>query len=171
MNERLINGIYNNSINSVLKDIEETEKEILMASYKRYLVDSYADTLDEDDNIEQVIALYSVMEIKKWNKKSPDEKKSLLIQDENYKKLYELSNIGYKHANRKILLLQTHQEYIPSINEEQARKYIQEMEELYEGVKDYNKKMAGIYLSEGTMDFLYATQLTDNMSLRIGRML
>ena len=44
------------------------------------------------------------------------------------------------------------------------------MEQYYENVKPFNKIIAQTYLSEGSVDYIYAAGLTDNKSLRVGRM-
>ena len=40
----------------------------------------------------------------------------------------------------------------------------------YEQVREFNKQIANYYVSEGSIDFQYASGITENMSLRIGRM-
>ncbi len=171
MNEQLINEIYNNVIKLIIRDItNEEEKNTMMVSYKEYLYDNYADTLDEGDNLEEVIALYSTIEIKKWVKKDIKEKQSLLLKDENFKRIQELSNIAYKHATRKIGCLISGQEYYTSLTESQITEYINEMNSLFEMVKECNKPTAKLYVSEGIQDLLYSGQLSNDMSLRVARL-
>ena len=50
-----------------------------------------------------------------------------------------------------------------------AEKYINRINELLPLVQEYNKQLASWYVSEGSMDLLYACGKTDNTSLRIGR--
>lgn len=170
MNERLINVIYNNVIKTVIEGIQENDINSIMVSYKTYLFENYADTLDDSDDVNQIITIYSNIERKKWQKKSEVEKKSILLKDENLTKLQEISNIAYKHASRKIGCIISGIEYIPSISEEQIITYIEEMEKLFELVKDFNKSTAKMYLSEGIIDFEYSLNKTENMSFRTSRL-
>lgn len=170
MNEILINGIYNNMIKIVLEGINENDIKSLMISYKNYLYENYADTLADSDDVKQIITIYSNIEAKKWQKKSEREKKSILLKDESFLKLQEISNIAYKHASKKIGCILSGIEYIPSITEEQIIAYTNEMTRLFELVKDFNKSTARMYLSEGIIDFEYSLNKTENMSLRTARL-
>ena len=170
MNEQLINSIYNNMISVVLEGINEELKQQLSVSYKQYLFDNYADTLDPDDDINQVIDIYTKMERKKWQDKTPEEKMRIIMRDEQLEKLREISNIGYKHAQRKLGYIISGQEYTPDLTREQIISYIKEMQKLASSVQPYNIREAQMYLGEGSMDFNYSGNLTENMSLRIGRM-
>ena len=170
MNELLINGIYKNMIKTIIEGINDSDVKSIMVAYKNYLYENYADTLDNSDDIKQIIVIYSNIERKKWQKKSEREKKSILLKDENLIKLQEISDIAYKHASRKIGCIISGMEYIPSISEEQIISYTNEMKRLFELVKDFNKTTARMYLSEGIIDFEYSLNKTENMSLRTARL-
>lgn len=170
MTEQLINGIYNNCINTVLENIDESLREKISLEYKKHLLNDYEDILEPDDDINMMISICTQMEIKRWQKKTADEKLSILFEDKFFNKLIEISNIGFKHAQRKIGYLISNKEYNPDISQEQADDYINKMNDLFEQVQPYNKDEATIYLSEGTLDFGYASNMTDNMSLRAARM-
>ncbi len=170
MNEKLINGIFNNIIGFVLDGIKEEDKELVSVSYKEYLFENYADTLDADDDVNEIIAIYSNIEYKKWQKKDELSKKKILLKDQSLSKLREISNIAYKHASRKLGNVLTENEYIPALSEEQVAAYVSEMHKLYESVKDFNKPTAQMYLSEGITDFEYVLNKTENMSLRTARL-
>ena len=48
--------------------------------------------------------------------------------------------------------------------------YIEEMQNLFEHVEPFNINIARNYLSEGILDFQFAMNLSEDMSLRTGRM-
>lgn len=170
MNEQLITGIYNNCINKVLEGVNEAVHEKLSIAYKKYLVDEYADTLDPDDDVNMIINIYTKMELKKWEGKTLQNKLSTMINDYNLEQLGKISEIGFKHAQRKLGAILLGEEYQPDLTEEQVNNYISQMKELYEKVEPYNLNIANTYLSEGVLDFNYAINKTDDVSLRINRM-
>ena len=169
MNEQLINGIYSNMINTVLEGVDEPSKQQLSVAYKQYLFDNYADTLEPDDILSQVIEIYTRMEKKKWEKVPAEEKQRRIMIDTNFRKLVEISEIGFKHAQRKLGFILSGQEYTPDITREQIISYIKQMKELASQVLPYNAREANMYLGEGILDFNYSGNLNENMSLRTGR--
>lgn len=170
MDKKLIDGIYKNTIACLLDGVNLENQQELIIAYKTYLFDMYASTLEPQDDINQVINIYSMMENKKWKNKTLEQKLSQIIRDKNLEKLREISNVGYKHAQRKLGCILSNIEYIPQITEEDIKKYIMEMQKLRKDVQKYNDLLADMYLSEGTLDFEYAMNLTENLSMRIGRM-
>lgn len=171
MNEQLIEGILKNVKETFLDGVDETIQEKMLIAYKKYLMDTYASTIDEKDDIEQIIRIYTKMEIKKWQGKNTTQKLAAIMPDENLDKLKEISNIGYRKAQRKVGFMISEQDYFPDIKEEEVNEYIKQMKELAEQVRPYNINIAQTYLSEGIADFQFAANLTNDRSLRIGRMM
>jgi cobalamin biosynthesis Co2+ chelatase CbiK len=90
--------------------------------------------------------------------------------DEAFKKERELSKKAYDYATSKLAHVISNSEYQSPITEEEANQFIAEMEKLCESVKPENKTRAEYELSEATMDIMYAANMTEDSSLRIGRM-
>ena len=170
MREQFINGIYNNCIDMVLENFDESMRKNISLAYKRFLLNKYKITLKPEDDIKRIINIFTKIEIKRWKEKTLDEKLSILFEDEFLNKLREISNIGFEYAQRKLDFNIFNQEYTPEISPEQADDYINKMEELFEKVQPYNKDEATMYLSEGTVDFKYASNTTEYMSLRTAQM-
>ncbi len=169
MNEVLINSIYNNCIKDFLIGIDTNQDELSIA-YKKYLLEVYGDTLEANDDINVVITIYTNIERKKWKNKTLNEKLSIVINDDSLNKLRELSGIAQKHAERKLGFMLSGTNYTPSISEEDVKKYIQDMKEYHSKVLPQNINVANIYLSEGILDFEYAINLTENLSLRVSHL-
>ncbi len=169
MNELLINGIYNNCLETFLTGIDSNREELSVA-YKKYLVEMYAETIDETDDINQTIAIFSSIEKKRWSSKSVNEKISMVVNDDALNRLREISSIAQKHAERKLGHLLHGSNYIPTLSEEEKDRYVKEMVELSSKVLPQNQNIATMLLSEGSIDFDYATNLTDDMSLRVSHL-
>lgn len=170
MDDRLINGIFEQTKDLILDGIDENDKTQFLVDYKKYLIDSYAGTLDEGDDLEKVIKIYVKMEQKKWSNVNINKKLSTIVPDEALRKLGKLSELGYKHAQKRMTHLINNMEYNDKLSIDQAKSYINEMEKLSKQVKPYNVNLANNYLSEGTLDFMFASEMTNDMSLRTARM-
>lgn len=165
INGDLIRYIYNETIVDVLNGFNEFEHEEVRNAYKTYLINNY-DSIKSSKNLEKLKAFYLKLEKARWNSKTKEDKQRLLIEDDYLNRLGYLSDVALQYAK---LRLNDEQDKI-DINVEQVRKFIEEMSVCANMVKDFNKSIATIYLSEGSMDFNYAVGLTDNTSLRVGRM-
>jgi len=163
MNE-LQQTIYNELIDEILKDVPESEQEELKEAYKQYLVTFYSREVDPKIGFEKTKTTFVDIEKMKWNDKTLVEKQMLLFKDEALNRLGHLSNIALGNAKAKI------SNNLDGITKEEANAYIEEMKELVNKVRPFNKVLASDYLSEGILDFEYSIGLTDNTSLRIGRM-
>ncbi len=170
MIEKIINGIMDNSKEAFLEDVDPSIHEKMLIAYKHYLMETYASTIDPKDNPDQIIRIYSKMEIKKWKGQSLTQKLSRIIKDDNLEKLMEVSEIGYKLAQRKMGFLLSETEHNPDISEEEAQAYIGEMKQLAEQVRPFNIYIAQEALSEGILDFQFAANLTEDKSIRTARL-
>lgn len=173
-NETLILEIYNKTINDILLGIEEKYKDEVCQAYLEYLKKNYLNFDLELGNKkpEELIILFVDLEKSKWQDTNVDAKLSELLSDPALENIKYISNTGYKYAKTMLdkkfemgveMLLQ------PVIEEEKAQKSIEMLNTYYDQVRDFNKTIATYYVSEGTIDFQYACGITENMSLRIGR--
>lgn len=170
MEQQFLENLYNGTINTFLQGFSDTEKQELLSSYKQYIIDNYTNVLEPDDDVNKVTQLFIDIENKKWLKKTQEEKKIIVVRDQSLDHLQYLSQTAFKYAQVRLGKELTGNSFIPEITEEQAKKYLKEMEECIEKIQPHNLKIARTYLSEGSIDFLYAANLTNNMSLRVGRM-
>jgi len=174
-NDKLILEIYNNTINDILVGIEEKYKEELCLAYLEYLKKNYLNfDLDLSNNKpEEIVSLFVELEKSKWQDINTDAKLSELLTDPAFENIKYISNTGYKYA--KLMLdkkFEARSEVAlhSVIDEEKAKESIDMLNTYYEQVREFNKQIANYYVSEGSIDFQYASGITENMSLRIGRM-
>ena len=151
----LINFIYDNTISEVLKDIPEEEKKKISDSYKSYLSEMYEDVEINLDNLEQLKAMFTRLELSSWQKKNAEQKRETLYYDEYFDKLFGISGIAFEEAK------------IRNLTKEQVMDYLNKMKEYFDKVASYNKKVAEDYLSEASLDFMYAIGESDDKSFRI----
>lgn len=170
MKEKVVERILGETKEIFLEGVDPSIHEKMLLAYKNYLMETYANILREDDNLEQVIRIWSHMEKRKWVGKNTSYKLSMIIKDENLDKLRRISGIGYNLAQKKMGFVLSDTQYTPELSKEQMNAYIEEMQNLFEHVEPFNINIARNYLSEGILDFQFAMNLTEDMSLRTGRM-
>lgn len=150
----------------IIENINEQYKREFIECYSEYLKDKYSDEFYDYISLEKIIDF----EKRLWDGKSESYKLSTIVKDEFMDKLAYLSEVGLKYAMKKLNTLRMNQVYESEITEEDAQKNIAMMQQYYENVKPFNRNLAQTYLSEGAIDYSYAVGLTDQMSLRVGRL-
>ena len=170
MKEKVVERILGETKETFLEGVDSSIHEKILLAYKNYLMETYANILREDDNLEQVIRIWSHMEKRKWVGKNTSYKLSMIIKDDNLDKLREISGIGYKLAQKKMGFVLSDTQYTPELSKEQMNAYIEEMQNLFEHVEPFNINIARNYLSEGILDFQFAMNLSEDKSLRTCRM-
>ena len=153
-----IKEIYNNTVDLFIKNIPDDKKEYMKNMYLSYLIREYSKHVLTSEDVDY----YSSLEIIRWKNFSMEGKLSVVSEDENLDKLINLSLEGCQAAEKFV------REGV-QISKEYANDKLEEMNLLYENVKEFNKDLATFYYSEGSLDFSYASGLTDLMSLRTGR--
>lgn len=150
--------IYENTIDMFLKSFPNTEFETIRKMYLSYLIRTYSRLGLDDRSVEY----YSDLEVIKWKDYNIDGKMSIISEDKNLDELVKLSMEGQHFADqyRKDGIM---------LDKKIANERIKLMAELLNKVLDFNKNLGTYYYSEGTLDFSYASGLTDLMSLRTGR--
>ena len=153
-----IKVIYKNTINDFLSNIDEEKKGMLQKMYLMYLIRKYL-----NKNLsEKMVNFYIKKEKISWKDFSYDGKLALVTEDKYFEMLQKLSLEGMRVATKYV-----NDGTVYDVLE--ANKKIKELEYLKTKVNDFNKKQAELECSEGILDFSYAAQLTDLMSLRTGR--
>lgn len=171
-NEKLVLEIYNKTINEVLKGIDEKYYEELRSAYMEYLKRNYLsfDLNKNNKKPEEIAVLFTQLENSKWINSKPGLKLSELLRDPAFENIKYISNMGYKYA-REMLDMKFkagNAPLQPVIDEEKAKESIEMLNNNYEQVREFNKMMANYFISEGSLDFQYASGITEHMSLRIG---
>lgn len=160
--EDFIKYLYDNTIKYIISDFNEDEISEIKEGYLNYLNNHYLDTIDEE-NIEKAKKVFPEVEIKNWKKVSKKAKQSILLKDSALDDMRYYSDYARVYANERL----DNNRIV--ISEKQAKSYIKHMEDMFEKVRDFNKVIAHQLLSESTVDFLYASGISDNMSLRCAR--
>lgn len=169
MEAQFLEELYNKTINTLLIGFDQEEYPEIMSSYKKYLINNYKNVLEPEDDIQKVIDLFIEIENKKWSTKSKKEKQIFIIHDESLENLKRLSELAEKYAKKRLGNEIDKSIFEVELTEVQVKDYIKKLEEYSNSVKVFNKEIALSYLSEGTLDFLYAAKLSDVKSLRINR--
>ena len=170
LKNQILTNVYNNMINSILSKFSRGEHEEIKKMYKKYLESSYGPAIEEGDEVEKTSNTFTKLEEISWEDANKNDIRRGITVDEALSKLGQLSSQAEKYAQFRLGATISGQEYIPQIDIEKAKQILAEMTKLFDQVKPFNKEIAKNYLSEGSVDLAYATQQTDNMSLRIGRL-
>ncbi len=163
MKEKFLLDIYNQTINTVLDNIPENEHPIISKAYQEYLLRVYDKVTINEENINKSEEIFLPMEVSKWNNKTPDQKRAKLVKDEYYDKLFYISDLAFKEAQ----IRAQDETKRSNLTKEEVMEYLNKMEEYLTKVASYNKKVAKDYLSEASLDFMYAIGESDYKSFRI----
>ena len=168
MLDKLVTGIYNNCINLIISKVT-VDKEIIAREYRNYLYNAYELVAKKGGNLKQLITICSELENSKWQNASEQAILTEVVNDINMRQLMYMSNIAMEYAEKKNACLKNGQNYQPEITAVQAQEYIAQMKTLRAQVLPFNSVKANILLSEGIMDLQYAANITEDTSLRRGR--
>ena len=168
---QILNNVYNNLIDSILARFPRREHAEIKELYKKYLEASYGPAIEEGDEVEKTSRTFTTLEEISWEDSNRKDIRRGITVDEALNKLGELSAQAEKFAQYRLGMTISGEEYTPQIDMEKAKQMLAEMTSLFDKVKPFNKDIAKNYLSEGSVDLAYATQQTDNMSFRVGRMM
>ena len=160
---KVLQTVYDNMINIILKDFTPEEQEEVKKAYQEYVINCYTGSLSLNDDENELINLFIYIEKIKWENEIKIHKQTLLLKDEYLEKLGVISNIAYNCALARLFGKSV------DITEEEAKKYIEQMKKYSELVREFNKFKASNYLSNGIVDFYYGLGLSDNTSFRLGR--
>ena len=164
MNE-IIEYIYEHTKDIALNDMNN--KDEISEYYKRYLEKTYSDIEKVIGTTEQKKQIFAELERKMWLKRNTIEKQQILIPDLAFEEIKRLSNIGFLLARKK-LYQQNNIKVDDDLVIQDIEKNIEKMKSNYEKVLEYNKEEAMHLVSEGCLDYNYASKTVDITSLRIG---
>lgn len=158
--DNFISNIYNEMINTILKEIEEVYIIATKEGYRKLLLNRYSTIDINETNYDKLYQTFINLEHKEWDNLSAELKLNILVDDEHLNQMIEISGKAYQCAKTRL-------NNMGVISEKTANYYIEKMKNISEQVSDYNKELAKNYLSETILDLLYATGKTENSSLRI----
>lgn len=170
VNTELINKIFNNTISSVIKDIDEKYIQEITIGYKDYLNRLYSNFDRKGLTEEKLEEVFTKLEKTAWESSNSKIKLSRLLKDEAFSKIKFISNTGYEYAMHMLENKNKSNDALPVITEEVCNKSISMMSELLPNVREFNVESAKMYVSEGTLDYIYASENTEFYSFRIGKM-
>ncbi len=169
-NSELINKIFDNTISSVMKDIDEKYREEVIIEYKDYLNGLYSNFDRKGLTQEKLEEVFTKLEKSVWESSNVKTKLSRLLKDDVFSRIRSISNTGYEYAMHMLENKNKSNDALPVITEEVCNKSISMMSELLPKVREFNVESAKMYVSEGTLDYIYASENTEFYSFRIGKM-
>lgn len=160
-NEQLVDELYERVIDTFLENVIY-ERELLASAYKDYLVRVYGDIDIVQEEYSKAFETFSASQKEKWKNVSGKDKKKELVLDEFLVIIGEISEKGFEAA--KIKKWQN-----IAFDREEGVLAINKLKENLDKVQNYNKELAKNLVSEGILDYNYATGASEVMSLRVGR--
>lgn len=164
MIEKLINQIYTNVINIVIKDIDEKDKEEVSSNYLKYLYSLYSDKKFNEEDYEKVLGVLIDIEKSRWLNREKNAKLYYLKKDECFDIINEISKKSYA------LAIKCLNDGVATISKEEADQDIEKLRNCLDRVEEYNKDAAKELVSESMLDLEYASGMVDITSLRLGHM-
>lgn len=172
MKKEDISKIYNVCINTVLNGVDGDIKNEIAVGYYNYLMNTYSD-FDISNitvSVSQALDLLIDLENSKWNNATVSIKKLEFIKDSALDNIKRISGIAHKYATKKINITDINGNLVSNtLDEETADKNIELLNNYLLQVKDFNKELANIYVSDGILDFEFACGRTNYVSLETGR--
>lgn len=159
----IITEIYNNMIKIILSDIEANYHKVVCQKYMEILVNRYSNIVFDETSTEKVYNCLYKIEYDEWSLMTSAMKKHIFISDDSLKKIIDLASVAFKCAKDKL-------DNSVIISKEFADKNIEELNELYNNVEEFNKNLAMWYISKATVDFDYASNQTEAMSSEISHL-
>ena len=158
--DNVLNKIYNEVIDEVLKGIENKFHNIVKQEYYKKLKTEYSTFPLEDKNYE--IILNRIIEIEKetWSEMTANEKQHELIRDDNLEKIISLSNSALALAKKRMKTDEV-------IDKKSYDDIIDKLNKLYNNVHEFNKKTAEWYIITGTSDISFAAGISTYPSTRL----
>jgi hypothetical protein len=161
-NDGFIQAIYDSMIEIVMNGMDKNDRELIEKKYREILNNRYSELDINASNYDKLYNLFLRRETREWTDFSLNERKNIFIGDPALEEIISLSNQAFEYAWERL----TNSSVIPV---KVCNDSIKRMNELSSQVKDFNKKLSLWYLSEGGVDFTYASGMSENTSLRLGR--
>lgn len=168
MNEKLINDIYDNVKNILLNGIPLEYQNDVLLGYKKNLLEVYS-KIDVNSNYELAKEALIEIEVSKWKDTTAAIRLSEFVMDKAMDDIRYISNNGFKYAQARINQSENDNVLPATIEINKCEEAKLMLEKLLTQVKGFNEELARYYVSEGILDFEFASGMTNDMSLRIGR--
>ncbi|MDO4543510.1 MAG: hypothetical protein Q4C01_03065 [Clostridia bacterium] len=165
-----IKKVYDEVIGIVMQGVERKYATEVETGYMDYLNEQskiFGVCKDKDKAMAELIKL----EVSRWSRRSRNEKLSQLLEDEAFRNINEISYEGYKAASLRAGAQSCAfkaDDVLPTIDIEEAERNINLLIKYLDEVREFNKAFAEGSVSEGIVDYLYASGKTKATSLRIG---
>ncbi len=159
-NEKIIQEIFDQIVPFVLKDIPLEYIDEVKKGFYNYLTIKYA-FKDFEENKLETIKLVIKLEQMEWERASNVYKLRLFVKDNSYEKICNLSLEAFEQAQKK------NNNLVNVLSSLEAETKINELTNGLSHVCFFNYDLAKELISEGILDYLYASRDTDVMSLRL----
>ena len=149
--EEVINKLYDNLINIILKDFTNPEMiEEVKTSYRKLLYKRCSPTLKAETNMMNAYDFLYNIESNYWLDKPLAYKQHILVEDINYNRIAKIRYIALESAKARKSTGMT-------ITVEEATRLTEEASALKDKVYEFNKPLAENYISEIALSLSYAS--------------
>lgn len=150
-------------------NISSADEPALVTAFEERMKEFYGEIFKEAAGIsnistEEVVALFADQEIRYWQNLSIEGKRMLLIKDQHFEELLSISLWVFEMACVKIKAGIEYESHEASYDE-----LLGKLESSFGKVQSYNLVRAKHIFCEALQDLDYLFELTNKMSLRLGR--
>ena len=171
-NELLIKKVFDRMAIMIISNVDDNYRNELLDAYKDYLIECYYDYNYAEKDNEKYVNTIIELETSKWKNEKQNAKLVLLLKDDVLEEIREISNNGYNYAINKLnsISMNNNEILFEELDKTTADKNIALLQELLPKVREFNSGLAASLVSEGILDFEYASGNSNHTSLRIGRL-
>lgn len=159
--DKIINKAHSILINGILSGISETDKEEVSNNYLNHLFSQYSKKEATKENARDILKGIIIRENKIWGNMDAITRLKLLKRDKSYDKISEISEQGFTLASLRL------EDSSNTISSFEAEKNIDILIGELNNVNDYNLEDAKTLVSEGILDYKYASGNDELMSFRL----
>lgn len=161
LNEKVINDAYKILINGMLNGIKEEYKEEVSANYMKYLIERYSNIEVTEENIKDYLRKIIISEKRMWEDHDVNYRLQLLKNDNSFDIIRDISQRGFNLATASL------DDSSKVISKEEAEENINIMMRELNNVCDFNNNAARKLVSEGILDYKFASGNDELMSMRL----
>lgn len=160
--DRIINTAYKNLIIGILNGVPDADKEEVSNNYLNYLFSRYSDLEVTEENAKRCLASIFKKENRMWGDQDLNYRLQKLKTDKSFDIISKISEQGFSLAKQKL------ENGSNAISKEDAEKNIDILISELSKVMDYNAEEARELVSEGILDYDFASGSADEIiSLRL----
>ncbi len=157
----LSNKIYNDTYNNLINGVEEKFIKEISNGYHEYLDSRYKDYSAEDADV--FIELMN----KKLLRNNPNNRLSMFVKDSEYEKIAYISQEGFNKACLYAENIISKNGSSPVVNKDELEKVNVSLRISLSKVKEFNRESAKQLISDGVLDYEFASGNIDFMSFRL----